>query len=67
MWTIGRSQRVEEKKYRPIVRKIRGISNYQYNWVLTISAYLEKKLFKYCQITEDNILSFQFKKTIVEV
>ena len=23
MWTIGRSQRVEEKKYRPIVRKIR--------------------------------------------
>jgi len=22
MWTIGRSQRVEEKKYRPIVRKI---------------------------------------------
>ena len=21
MWTIGRSQRVEEKKYRPIVRK----------------------------------------------
>ena len=25
MWTIGRSQRVEEKKYRPIVRKIRYI------------------------------------------
>ena len=23
MWTIGRSQRVEEKKYRPIVRKLR--------------------------------------------
>jgi hypothetical protein len=23
MWTIGRSQRVEGKKYRPIVRKIR--------------------------------------------
>ena len=23
MWMIGRSQRVEEKKYRPIVRKIR--------------------------------------------
>ena len=23
MWTIGRSQRVEEKKNRPIVRKIR--------------------------------------------
>ena len=23
MWTIARSQRVEEKKYRPIVRKIR--------------------------------------------
>jgi hypothetical protein len=23
MWTIGQSQRVEEKKYRPIVRKIR--------------------------------------------
>ena len=22
MWTIGRSQRVEENKYRPIVRKI---------------------------------------------
>jgi hypothetical protein len=29
MWTIGRSQRVEEKKYRPIVRKLRGI--YIYN------------------------------------
>ena len=25
MWTIGRSQRVEGKKYRPIVRKIRYI------------------------------------------
>ena len=23
MWTIGRRQRVEGKKYRPIVRKIR--------------------------------------------
>jgi len=27
MWTIGRSQRVEEKKYRPIVRKIRYMFN----------------------------------------
>ena len=27
MWTIGRSQRVEEKKYRPIVRKIRVLSH----------------------------------------
>jgi hypothetical protein len=26
MWTIGRSQRVEEKKYRPIVRKLRYIN-----------------------------------------
>ena len=44
-----------------------NLTNYQYNWVVTISAYKKKQLFKYCQITEDNILSFQFKKTIVEI
>jgi hypothetical protein len=30
MWTIGRSQRVEEKKYRPIVRKIRHMKFEKY-------------------------------------
>ena len=29
MWTIGRSQRVEEKKYRPIVRKLRYLPESQ--------------------------------------
>ena len=31
MWTIGRSQCVEEKKYRPIVRKIRYCRKYFFN------------------------------------
>jgi hypothetical protein len=44
-----------------------NVSNYQYNWVVTISAYFDQKKENYCQITEDSILCFQLKKKLLKI
>ena len=44
MWTIGRSQRVEEKKYRPIVRKIRYICYKAHHYAYTVQIWAHSGL-----------------------
>ena len=50
MWTIGRSQRGEEKKYRPIVRKLRYSFFFQEKMLGDISFKLETKIMNFMSV-----------------
>jgi hypothetical protein len=53
MWTIGRSQRVEEKKYRPIVRKLWYVFYRNTSFLLIDTTYVIQNVVSHTYVKQD--------------